>query len=79
MQSSLTVQTSKEFSLLKMAGADSWQKSSGAGSDENQAELDSRRDSIKPQELATIIYTSGTTGLPKGVMRLRTTTFVAML
>lgn len=28
----------------------------------------SRRDAVKPSDLATIIYTSGTTGAPKGVM-----------
>ena len=56
------------FTFEDVTGADSWQKVLNAGSDKNQAELDSRRDSIKPDELATIIYTSGTTGLPKGVM-----------
>lgn len=39
------------------------------GKDEsNQAELDARKDEVKPADLATIIYTSGTTGTPKGVM-----------
>lgn len=33
-----------------------------------RAELDKRKASILPEELATIIYTSGTTGFPKGVM-----------
>jgi len=37
-------------------------------SEEGQQELEQRRDSIDPEELATIIYTSGTTGNPKGVM-----------
>ena len=32
------------------------------------AELQRRRDEIKPGDLTTIIYTSGTTGRPKGVM-----------
>ena len=36
--------------------------------DSNQAELDARKDEVKPSDLATIIYTSGTTGTPKGVM-----------
>ncbi|MEN9835681.1 MAG: hypothetical protein RL011_1874 [Pseudomonadota bacterium] len=31
-------------------------------------ELRSRRDSVTPEDLASIIYTSGTTGTPKGVM-----------
>lgn len=39
------------------------------GKDEsNQSEVETRKDSVKPEDLATIIYTSGTTGKPKGVM-----------
>jgi len=39
------------------------------GKDEsNQSEVEARKDSVKPEDLATIIYTSGTTGKPKGVM-----------
>ncbi|WP_353779457.1 AMP-binding protein [Winogradskyella sp. 3972H.M.0a.05] len=39
------------------------------GKDEsNQAEVEARKDAVKPSDLATIIYTSGTTGKPKGVM-----------
>lgn len=34
----------------------------------NQNEVESRKDNVKPSDLATIIYTSGTTGKPKGVM-----------
>ncbi|MFD2824018.1 AMP-dependent synthetase/ligase [Lacinutrix iliipiscaria] len=34
----------------------------------NQPEVESRKDAVKPEDLATIIYTSGTTGRPKGVM-----------
>ena len=37
-------------------------------SDENQIEVEARKEAIKPTDLATIIYTSGTTGRPKGVM-----------
>ncbi|MFC4269113.1 AMP-dependent synthetase/ligase [Polaribacter marinivivus] len=37
-------------------------------SDENQKEVEARKDAIKSSDLATIIYTSGTTGRPKGVM-----------
>ncbi|WNH07900.1 AMP-dependent synthetase/ligase [Thalassobellus suaedae] len=37
-------------------------------SDENQKEVEARKNAVKPNELATIIYTSGTTGKPKGVM-----------
>ena len=39
------------------------------GKDEsNQPEVETRKDAVKPNDLATIIYTSGTTGKPKGVM-----------
>jgi len=34
----------------------------------NQEEVETRKNSVKPEDLATIIYTSGTTGRPKGVM-----------
>ena len=37
-------------------------------SDENQKEVEARKNAIKSSDLATIIYTSGTTGRPKGVM-----------
>jgi len=56
------------FTFENVSGADSWRKMLDAGSDANQAELDSRSEAVKPEQLATIIYTSGTTGLPKGVM-----------
>jgi long-chain acyl-CoA synthetase len=36
--------------------------------DKDQSKVEEIKDTIKPDELATIIYTSGTTGLPKGVM-----------
>jgi long-chain acyl-CoA synthetase len=45
-----------------------WSEITEAGSDAQQAELDNRMNSVKPEDLATIIYTSGTTGTPKGVM-----------
>lgn len=34
----------------------------------NDAEVESRKNNVKTDDLATIIYTSGTTGKPKGVM-----------
>ena len=37
-------------------------------SDENQKDVEARKDAVKADDLATIIYTSGTTGRPKGVM-----------
>ncbi len=36
--------------------------------EENQNEVEDRKNNVKPTDLATIIYTSGTTGKPKGVM-----------
>ncbi|MGY8916986.1 MAG: AMP-dependent synthetase/ligase [Flavobacteriales bacterium] len=56
------------FTFEDVSGADSWRKVLELGSDEVQAELDSRSAAVNPDDLATIIYTSGTTGLPKGVM-----------
>ena len=39
------------------------------GKDEStQPEVETRKNEVKPSDLATIIYTSGTTGKPKGVM-----------
>lgn len=34
----------------------------------NQQTVEDRKNSVKPEDLATLIYTSGTTGKPKGVM-----------
>jgi len=45
---------------LRQKGRDALAKDPGA--------MDASRESIDPQDLATLIYTSGTTGLPKGVM-----------
>lgn len=38
-----------------------------AGASINDDEIDQRRNSLAPSDLATLIYTSGTTGKPKGV------------
>ncbi|AUS04211.1 AMP-dependent synthetase/ligase [Pseudotamlana carrageenivorans] len=48
----------KHYSELLDLGADTG----------NQNEVEARKESVKPNDLATIIYTSGTTGKPKGVM-----------
>ena len=57
------------YTFEDVAGAANWREVEQAGaSEEHQAELERRRDAVKPEDLATIIYTSGTTGLPKGVM-----------
>lgn len=37
------------------------------GKNVSDAEIDARKNSLKPETLATLIYTSGTTGKPKGV------------
>ncbi len=37
------------------------------GENVSDAEIDARKNSLKPETLATLIYTSGTTGKPKGV------------
>jgi len=57
------------YTFEDVAGAANWREVERAGaSEEHQAELERRREAVKPEDLATIIYTSGTTGLPKGVM-----------
>tara|TARA_R110002050_G_scaffold4573_1_gene22032 strand:- start:12050 stop:13819 length:1770 start_codon:yes stop_codon:yes gene_type:complete len=46
-----------------------WTEVLELGKDEsNQNDVETRKDSVKPNDLATLIYTSGTTGKPKGVM-----------
>ena len=39
-----------------------------AGAQISDAEIDKRRNSLTPNDVATLIYTSGTTGKPKGVV-----------
>ncbi|OBQ55466.1 long-chain fatty acid--CoA ligase [Tamlana sp. s12] len=48
----------KHYSELLELGADT----------SNQIDVETRKDAVSPNDLATIIYTSGTTGKPKGVM-----------
>ena len=46
-----------------------WNEVLNLGEDETlQNEVEERKNTIKPSDLATLIYTSGTTGKPKGVM-----------
>ncbi|OHT44896.1 AMP-dependent synthetase/ligase [Flavobacterium tructae] len=64
------VPTLKEvYSFNEIEGCKHWSELLTLGEeDSNQSEVEARKDSIKPEDLATIIYTSGTTGRPKGVM-----------
>ena len=46
-----------------------WQEVLDLGKDQsNQSEVETAKDAVTEEDLATIIYTSGTTGRPKGVM-----------
>lgn len=57
------------YSFNDIEGCKNWRELMELGQDEsNQAEVEARKNDVRPEELATIIYTSGTTGRPKGVM-----------
>ncbi|KQB39542.1 AMP-dependent synthetase/ligase [Flavobacterium aquidurense] len=57
------------YSFNEIEGCKHWSELLTLGEDEsNQNEVETSKDSIKEDDLATIIYTSGTTGRPKGVM-----------
>ncbi len=57
------------FSIEKVRGLRSWNDILEIGSNKGKPEeLNAIKESIQPDDLATIIYTSGTTGRPKGVM-----------
>ncbi|MBC9798151.1 AMP-dependent synthetase/ligase [Sinomicrobium weinanense] len=57
------------YSFDKIDGIKHWTEILEQGKDDaNQEEVEARKKSIKPEDLATLIYTSGTTGRPKGVM-----------
>lgn len=57
------------YSFNEIEGALKWTDLLKLGIDEsNQSEVEARKSTISPNDLATLIYTSGTTGLPKGVM-----------
>ena len=53
------------YTFDKRVGINFWEEIFEEG---DLSEVEKIRESIKPEELATIIYTSGTTGNPKGVM-----------
>ncbi len=57
------------FSFDHLTGVTHWSTLLELGKNTpDKARLESVKDSITPQDIATIIYTSGTTGNPKGVM-----------
>jgi len=57
------------FTFDEIEGEKSWKEVLELGKDENnQNEVEDRKNNVKPEDLATLIYTSGTTGRPKGVM-----------
>lgn len=57
------------FSFEKIKDCAYWEEVFTMGSDESlQKKVDTLKDKVKAEDLATIIYTSGTTGVPKGVM-----------
>ena len=64
------VSTLKEiYSFDEVKGCKNWTEVLELGKNESlQAEVDTIKETVKPNDLATIIYTSGTTGRPKGVM-----------
>lgn len=57
------------YAFDDIKGCKNWKEILELGKDDsNQPAVEKLKDSIKPNDLATIIYTSGTTGKPKGVM-----------
>ena len=57
------------FTFDDIADEKSWNEILDSGKDSrNQDEVESRKNAVKSEDLATLIYTSGTTGRPKGVM-----------
>ena len=57
------------YSFDKLDNCKNWKEVLELGSDtSNQDEVEKLKDTVKPDDLATLIYTSGTTGRPKGVM-----------
>ena len=57
------------YSFDDIKDENSWKEILELGKDlSNQKDVESRKATVKPHDLATIIYTSGTTGTPKGVM-----------
>ncbi len=62
-------QLKEVYSFDVIENCKNWKEVLELGADEsNQNEVESLKDQVKPEHLATLIYTSGTTGRPKGVM-----------
>ena len=57
------------YSFDQLDNCKNWAELLELGKDvTNQSEVEKLKDTVKPEDLATLIYTSGTTGRPKGVM-----------
>lgn len=56
------------YSFEKIAGVKHWSDITALAQTGDNDRIATIKDSITPDDLATIIYTSGTTGTPKGVM-----------
>jgi long-chain acyl-CoA synthetase len=56
------------YSFDKIEGCKHWTELFNLSSNISDDEVEKRKESVLPSDLATIIYTSGTTGKPKGVM-----------
>jgi long-chain acyl-CoA synthetase len=62
-------QLKEVYTFDQIAGEKNWQEILELGEDTSfDTELEARKNTVQPHDLATIIYTSGTTGKPKGVM-----------
>ena len=57
------------YTFDEIQGEKNWKEVLTLGEDDgNQIDVESRKDGVTGDDLATLIYTSGTTGRPKGVM-----------
>ena len=62
-------QLQKIFSFENLQNESGWNQFLDLGKEQTlQPQVDTYKNAINPDDLATIIYTSGTTGTPKGVM-----------